>query len=249
MSLTALVLLICFLGLPAWGEQYYLYESKPVTAGEKGQAKDGVLVTEVPVQKGDTLYDISKKFSGRGMYYPQILLFNNIKDPNLIYPGNTLKVPVTQNGVAQTKEATGKSKKLKSRDETEKPKGTSQLSPVSTPRVAPVTEISLSELRALDEAKPNKRGNKKRVASHVRAKDKKEKVIAAGKADSVPAPVINNETTGQKLFERALKAYRQDEFSAALELFDRYLADNSNSPLAADASLYKAECYLKLSSQ
>jgi TolA-binding protein len=58
-----------------------------------------------------------------------------------------------------------------------------------------------------------------------------------------------NAVAGQKLFEAATKAYRKDDCRTALELFDRYLADNSNSPLAADANLYKAECYLKLSAQ
>ena len=61
----------------------------------------------------------------------------------------------------------------------------------------------------------------------------------------VPAPVPD----AQKLFETAVKAYRQDDCRTALELLDRYLADNSGSPLAADATLYKAECYLKLSVQ
>jgi outer membrane protein assembly factor BamD (BamD/ComL family) len=55
--------------------------------------------------------------------------------------------------------------------------------------------------------------------------------------------------SGQKLFESAVKAYRQDDCHAALELLDRYLADHSGSPLAADATLYKADCYLKLSAQ
>ena len=66
-----------------------------------------------------------------------------------------------------------------------------------------------------------------------------------GAADVSPADA----TTGPKLFEAGIKAYRKDDCRAALELFDRYLAENSGSPLAADANLYKAECYLKLSAQ
>jgi TolA-binding protein len=53
----------------------------------------------------------------------------------------------------------------------------------------------------------------------------------------------------QRQFERAVKAYRLGDYRRAVELFDRFLADYPASSLAADASLYKAECYLKQSSQ
>jgi hypothetical protein len=162
----AIGVLFCFLALPAWGQQYYLYESKPVTAEQKNLLKEGILVTEVPVQKGDTLYDISRKYSGRGMYYPQILLFNKIKNPNLIYPGNTLKVPVTQAetlpATVPAKESTDKSKKLPGRTEKiVKPKAappvSGQLPAAGSQAVTPpVTEISFSDLKALDEAAKEK---------------------------------------------------------------------------------------------
>ncbi len=259
---TAIGLLFCFLALPAWGQQYYLYESKPVTAEQKNLSKEGILVTEVPVQKGDTLYDISKKYSGRGMYYPQILLFNSLKNPNLIYPGNTLKVPVTQaeipSGTVPAKEFTDKSKKKLpiSTEKIVKPKTalpvTGQQPAASSQSGTPVTEISLSDLKALDEKQSKKKGVKKKADGQVRAKNTSkintEKPAITSKVD-VGTGSSANSAAGQKLFEKAVKAYRQDDFRGALELFDRYLADNSGSPLAADASLYKAECYLKLSSQ
>jgi hypothetical protein len=260
---TTIALMLCSLALPAWGQQYYLYESKPVGAEQKDQTKGGVLVTEVPVQKGDTLYDISRKFSGHGMYYPQILLFNNIKNPSLIYPGNTLKVPVTngeaQKASVQTKESTVKTKKSSSKGEKASvpkaaTKTVSDQQPVaSTPGVAPGTEISLSDLKALDDKKQKKRTETKKVAVKTKANEiqkvRNEKpVVGSKKVEVVEHPAVST-TSGQKLFEKAVKAYRQDDCRNALELFDRYLADNSGSPLAADASLYKAECYLKLSSQ
>jgi TolA-binding protein len=65
---------------------------------------------------------------------------------------------------------------------------------------------------------------------------------------AAPKPSVST-VAGQQLFEKAVKAYRQDDYREALELFDRYLTDNPGSPMAADASLYKAECYLKLSAQ
>ncbi|MFZ2949775.1 MAG: hypothetical protein WA003_09860, partial [Desulfuromonadaceae bacterium] len=54
---------------------------------------------------------------------------------------------------------------------------------------------------------------------------------------------------GQELFEEAVTSYRQDNCRTALELLDRFLVGNPDSPLAADANLYKADCYLKLSAQ
>lgn len=56
-------------------------------------------------------------------------------------------------------------------------------------------------------------------------------------------------TAGQRLFEEAVTSYRKDDCHAALELLDRFLAANPGSPMAADANLYKAECYMKLSTQ
>lgn len=39
------------------------------------------------VKKGDTLWAIAKKYLGKGSLYPKIAAWNNIKNPNLIYPG------------------------------------------------------------------------------------------------------------------------------------------------------------------
>jgi len=47
-------------------------------------------------------------------------------------------------------------------------------------------------------------------------------------------------------FARGLEYYRQGNCSSAIERFDRFLAMAPAAPEAADASLYKAECYLKL---
>lgn len=245
-SLATSALLFCTLALPAWGQQYYLYEPKPVTAEEKEQSKGGVLVTEISVQKGDTLYDISKKFSGRGMYYPQILLFNNIKDPNLIYPGNSLKVPLTKEGLksdsAPAKASSPKPDRLKG-----------GVKKSASPTAAtPAYEISSTDLNKLDEGKQKSRTNKTRATAKESAtakkQDKKENAAVAAKGGASPGRPADA-SPGQKLFESAVKTYRQNDYRSALELFDRYLADNPGSPLAADASLYKAECYLKLSSQ
>lgn len=254
----AVVVLLCSFALPAWGQQYYLYEPKPTVPDAKEQAKDGVLVREVPVQEGDTLYGLSRKFSGYGKYYPQILLFNDIKDPNLIYTGDTLKIPLPHGQVpdipvsSSRPPATGQKHSVKAKKKLSAK--AVHLTPKKTVTAAVKTGGEISPELPLAELKKVENGKEQRHAKGRKAADKPiGKVI-----DRVPAAVQSNPDSnpqktaapgGQQLFEKAVKAYKLDDCRTALELFDRYLSDNSGSPLAADASLYKAECYLKLSAQ
>ena len=48
------------------------------------------------IQKGDTLWAISKKFLGNGSKYTQIFEANRevIKDPDKIYPGQKIRIPL-----------------------------------------------------------------------------------------------------------------------------------------------------------
>ena len=48
------------------------------------------------IEKGDTLSGIAKKFLGNAMDYPKIFEANRevIKDPNLIYPGQKIRIPM-----------------------------------------------------------------------------------------------------------------------------------------------------------
>lgn len=47
------------------------------------------------IKKGDTLSHIAKHFYGNAMKYPEIFEANRevIKDPDLIYPGQTIRIP------------------------------------------------------------------------------------------------------------------------------------------------------------
>ena len=208
---------------PGWCQQYYLYAPHAVAAEEKAKNNDGVLVQEVSVKKGDTLYGLSRTFNGHGTYFPQILLFNDIKDPNLIYPGNVLRIPVSRNGAAQP-----------ALDHQ-----VHQLLPV-VPSVDPVSASTAGEPKkgaAAEEKKREVRRSKAAVPAATPAKSAKQPTAATAAASE------------QKLYERAIKSYRQEDYRTALEQFDRFLADYPSSALAADASLYKAECYLKQSNQ
>ena len=251
---------------PAWGQQYLLYTPQPVPSGQKAASQDGILVQEIEIQKGDTLYALSRRFSGRGMYFPQILLFNSIKNPNLIYAGDTLKVPLAQKEAAASdridaKPAGGSPRPQASGDRKPHAKAAkhpaARQSAASSPVSSPSTELSLSDLKAGGAGRNKGSQSKKKAAVHARKHQSHS--LPAGTIPASQAPVVHKNASaaipaadaaaGQKLFEAAVKAYRQDDCRTALELLDRYLADNSGSPLAADANLYKAECYLKMSAQ
>jgi nucleoid-associated protein YgaU len=48
------------------------------------------------IEKGDTLWAIAKKYLGDGNKYPEIFEANKevIKDPDLIYPGQKIRIPL-----------------------------------------------------------------------------------------------------------------------------------------------------------
>lgn len=244
-GMAAAVLLLVEAPTTGWSQQYYLYTPTTVASEGTVQNKDGILVQDVSVKKGDTLSGISRKFSGHGSYFPQILLFNDIKNPNKIYPGNVFKVPVSRNaGPAKgIKSPVKKEQAAEVGGETAAPRNvdassTQKQAPL-VPYPARVVDDSSNDLKKDDVVREKKRGTKEK-AGKKQATHEKHHAATVAPVDS---------SAGQKLFERAVKAYRQDEYRSALELFDKFLAENQASPLAADASLYKAECYLKLSAQ
>jgi hypothetical protein len=216
---TALVLLILSLSAPAFGQNDFMYSPRVATPGEKTSPKDGVLVREIQVRKGDTLSGISHRFSGRGSYYPQILLFNSIKNPHLIHDGDLLRVPVTRSETAeQRKPAIAPTRAQRT--------GAQQAT-------QPVSELSLSDLQATKPVSGNKAAGSNRIQKQQAATESTRK----------------RAVSEQRQFNLALKSYRRENWAAALQQFDRFLAENPSSPLAADASLHKADCYLKLSNQ
>ena len=81
--------------LGAEANDFLLYAPRPAETPAVPKPAEGVLVERITIQRGDTLYRLSRKFSGKGSYYPQILLFNEIANPNRIYAGRSLLVPVS----------------------------------------------------------------------------------------------------------------------------------------------------------
>jgi len=62
-------------------------KAKPPRPVEKPKQKTHTVVS------GDTLWHIAKRYLGDGARYPEIAKLNNIKHPNLIYPGQVFKIP------------------------------------------------------------------------------------------------------------------------------------------------------------
>ena len=259
--IAACVFLVSFVS-PCWSGQTLLYTPQPAPPSQKVSSPAGILVQEIEVQKGDSLYSLSRKFSGRGMYYPQILLFNSLKNPHLIHPGELLKIPVGHRPTADlntneipVKLTPAPHKKVLDKVPPHVPSTKSSAAPAASPAGF---DLTVSDLKAAGGGTSSPRQPKRRgtnSSSSVQAATPQKQEAARVTTHAVPSPPPRSNTTiteaeqGQKLFEAAVKAYRRDDCRSALELLDRYLASNSASPLAADATLYKAECYLKLSAQ
>ncbi len=65
------------------------------TAAEPAPVARSAPVRQVTVQKGDTLWAISRERYGDGLLYVRVFQANrdNIRDPDLIYPGQVFTVP------------------------------------------------------------------------------------------------------------------------------------------------------------
>jgi len=69
--------------------------AKTVTVTTERPATTAPKATTYTVKKGDTLWGVAKTFLGNGAKYNQIFEANKgiIKNPNLIYPGQVLRLP------------------------------------------------------------------------------------------------------------------------------------------------------------
>ena len=68
---------------------------KPATKREKSSPSKETAKRTYTVKKGDCLYNIAKKFYGKGSLYTKIYdaNTNKIANPNLIYPGQVFVIP------------------------------------------------------------------------------------------------------------------------------------------------------------
>ncbi|MEI6209337.1 MAG: LysM peptidoglycan-binding domain-containing protein [Desulfuromonadales bacterium] len=202
--------------------------------------KDGVSYREVTVQKGDTLYGISRKYGKDGSSYAETLRFNNIEDPGKLTSGDVIKVPlfkkkkVVNNQAKQPKPAAvAAPKQQKVATVTPKP------IPVKTGIQRPQVFSGTTTARQQTYKPPAMAAAKQLPAQTPPVTDK----IVTVKPQTFP----NYSTSGQTLFEQAVTSYRNGDCQKAILLFNRFLAGHASSLLAADAGLFIADCYLKLS--
>jgi TolA-binding protein len=115
-TLLTLPFLVATLITPALsrGEDFLLYAPKPASGEQAPTSPDqGVMVRSVIVKRGDTLKNLSRKYIGVASWFPQVLLFNTIKNPDLIHPGDKLLVPVPPAKAAAVKSAAEKAAPVK----------------------------------------------------------------------------------------------------------------------------------------
>ena len=191
------LLTLCCLIVPALGAtpcmagELMLYAPQPAVLEQApADPGKGVLVKTVTVKRGDTLRKLSRKHIGVAGWFPQVLLFNTIKNPDLIHPGDRLLVPVRA-GQAVSQARAAKSKKVRI---ARKPGVNSKPAAAPSPRKTQA-------------AKPGE-----------------------------------NES-----FQEAQRAYLDRDYQKALEQFTRFLRKFPRSRFAADAALYRADCFMHLS--
>jgi TolA-binding protein len=168
-------------------DDYTLYKGQKASSGNLPAPGDGVLTKTITIREGDTLSNLSRRYNGRGSFFPQILLFNRIENPDLIYAGKTLRVPITRQ--------------------------------------------EASAAKAVDAGK--------KPSAH--------KATAAKARRRSPSSRSTPDSTGKRLFDRGVEAFVNGDYREAIGIFNRYLAAHPRSIYAPEASLYRADSYMKLS--
>lgn len=141
-------LVVCSAAVSAFGD-YYLYVPHEVKKAKIPAGESGVLVKEIVIRRGETLSGLSHKYSGRSSWYPQILLFNKIRNPNLIYAGHTIRIPVRKEGTTGRFAETERTFEPAPLPRSE---ATAPSSPSIAEKKAPPTEQKSGEQRLYDSA-------------------------------------------------------------------------------------------------
>lgn len=192
-AISALVLTLLLFLCPssALAGDLLLYLPNPLDTAAPPLPAEGVLVKKITIKQGDTLAALSRQFSGKGSYYPQILLFNKIPDPNLIYAGHELLVPLSRRVFVK-----------------KQPSATAGARTTSSARSAISSQ--------------NKPDQTKRAETIV--------------------PLAE-----RQLFDQSVALFTHGKYREALDGFNRFLNLYPHSSLVPKASLYRGDCFLRLS--
>ena len=181
LTLSCLLTVLLAPGLSG-GEEFLLYAPKPAAGDQVPASPDeGVLVRSVTVKRGDTLADLARKHIGTASWFPQVLLFNTIKNPDLIYPGEKLLIPVN-GGHNPSLKKSAKSAKAAKRAKGKRRHPASAPAPAKPSAEQPATAVAPAVL-APEKAAPAKAAPTKAAP----AKAAPEKATPAAPAKATPA--------------------------------------------------------------
>lgn len=247
------------------GEEFLLYAPKPAeNAAVPASPEEGILVRNVTIKGGDSLSKISREYSGHGSWYPQLLLFNKIKDPNLIYSGDTILVPISaERGVPEKSAAPRKAAKAAKSAKSAKGHKTAKAGKAATSAAATksakpakvVKPAKVGKVGKVGKVQDEKRTEPKTVVSpaapSVKA-SKSERVAKPAKVESAkPATSTAQVTMAGELesFRQAKDAYLAGQYQKALDLFADFVRRFPNSSSVPEAELYRADSLLHLAGQ
>jgi TolA-binding protein len=259
--------LLCPAHAPA--EEFLLYAPKPAeSAAVPSSPEEGILVRNVTIKGGDSLSKISREYSGHGSWYPQLLLFNKIKDPNLIYSGDTILVPISaERGVpdetkAAPRKAAKAAKPAKGHKAAKAGKGTK-----AGKGAKPAKAAKAAEPAAVKMAKPGKVPKPAKAGKVPEERRTEQTVVAPPIAPSAKLPKAERPAKPAKVesakpaaaqvtmageldsFRQAKDAYLAGQYQKALDLFGEFIRRFPNSASTPEAELYRADSLLHLSGQ
>ncbi|RNC72299.1 MAG: LysM peptidoglycan-binding domain-containing protein [Desulfuromonadales bacterium] len=240
---SSLVLSLASLG-PAVGADYLLYAPEKSDGKAPSGPNEGVLVKSITIQRGDTLYSLSRKYSGKGTYYPQILLFNEIVNPDMIYAGNKIMVPLPA-GEGKVEELRRKSEPAVKGDKGTKTTATAK----ERGKVSRGKQAAPAAVREKAPKGPTPLAQTPPGAPKVSTDVKAATGSPAPKPAAPAAAPRKSEENEQTLFERGVSAYKSGHYQQSLDSFDSFLSRYPGSPLVPDATLYRADALLKLAGQ
>jgi hypothetical protein len=250
----------------SYGEEFLLYTPKPAEKDQLPASPDeGILVRSVTVKHGDTLSKLSHKYIGRASWYPQVLLFNSIENPDLIYTGDKLLVPVPSEQAAATEKKGAPEKK---HPKVEK-RGARHRAAVRH-KAAAQPEAAQPEGVKPETAKPGtvKSQTAKRKAAKPVALPRETVKPEAAKPVTVKPEAVKQKplkpefsrvvrpvivrpvaTDEQGSYQQAKLAYLKGDYQTAFELFTQFRSKYPGSTFSADVALYQADCLLHLSGE
>jgi len=239
MNKATLLTLPCLLGTllaPALssGEEFFLYTPKTAEGGPApASPEEGVLCRKITIKRGDTLSGLSRKYLGRGSWYPQVLPFNTIKNPDLIYSGKKLLVPVPAGQATEVAEKA--------------PAVAEQSAPVAEKKGAAKKRGKRVVVRHKGAAVPAKVEKAPAQTALPEIAPVEHSVPAVAKPER--APVQLPSAGESESYRLAKQAYLSGDYQKALELFSDFLSRYPNSVSSADAALYRADSMLHLAGQ